>query len=105
MSPDFLTPKEAAARLRVDREVVYGLIRSRQLAAVNVSSVGSSGRRPVWRISVAALVAFESRGGVSAQPPHPASTASRRSTASPRSASRPPQRRPPSIVGPRSRRK
>lgn len=64
----FLTPAEVAATLRLGKvDGVYALIDSGQLPAVDVSRPGS--RRPLWRISPAALDAFVRRR--TAGPPAP----------------------------------
>lgn len=87
----FMESTEVSAKLRVHVQVVYELIHSQRLAAVNVSRSGKSGRRPIWRISSRALQEL-CEGGPSARPQPPAPRS--------RAAGRP----PPAIVGPRARR-
>lgn len=59
----FLTPDEVAARLRVTAEQVRCLIRTGQLAAVNV---GTGAKRPLYRITPDAFAEFLARRGQSA---------------------------------------
>jgi excisionase family DNA binding protein len=53
-----LTPEEAAETLRVSAEQVRCLIRTRQLAAINV---GTGPKRPLYRITTQAVQEFLSR--------------------------------------------
>lgn len=55
-SQEFITPDEYANRLGVSGRKVRGWIDSNQLQAVNVSD---GGKLPKWRISEAAIEAFE----------------------------------------------
>lgn len=61
-----LTPLEVAERLRVTAEQVRCLIRTSQLAAVNI---GTGPKRPLYRITPDALAEFLARRGQSAPPP------------------------------------
>ena len=62
-----LLPRELAERWRMDLDSVYTLIKSRKLAAFDVSAPGS--RRPSYRISAAEVERFEA--GRPASPPGP----------------------------------
>ena len=53
-----LTVEEIAARFAVSKAAVLGWIRAGELKAVNVSR-GPHSKRPRWRVSAAALAAFE----------------------------------------------
>lgn len=55
-----LTPGEVAERLRVTAEQVRSLIRTGQLAAVNV---GTGPKRPLYRITPDAVTEFLARRG------------------------------------------
>ncbi len=50
-----LTPEDAAKRLKVTAEQIRSLIRKRQLPAINV---GTGKKRPLYRITAAALEEF-----------------------------------------------
>jgi excisionase family DNA binding protein len=55
---ELLTPQDAAGQLMVSAEQVRCLIRSGQLAAINV---GTGSKRPLYRITTDALADFMSR--------------------------------------------
>lgn len=55
---ELLTPAEAAAKLKVTAEQVRALIRTGQLAAINV---GTGQKRPLYRITPQALADFLGR--------------------------------------------
>jgi len=63
---DYLKPSEVAGKLGVKTEVVYSLIRSKELTAINVAKPGSS--RPRYKISKEALREFERRRECPASP-------------------------------------
>ena len=65
-----LTPSEVAARLRVTAEQVRCLIRTGQLAAVNV---GAGAKRPWYRITPDAVNDFLTRRGQLAPQARPSS--------------------------------
>lgn len=64
-----LTAGEVATRLGVSRETVCGWIAAGELRALNVSR-SKAAKRPTWRITQAALDAFEASR--TAAPPAPA---------------------------------
>lgn len=57
--PKAVTPPELARRWRVNADKILGLIRDGELRAFNIASKASG--RPRWRISEAAIEAFELR--------------------------------------------
>jgi hypothetical protein len=61
-SPEYLTPPEYAARIRVKPSKVIGLIRAGLLAAIDSADPGSS--RPRYRIKPEAIEEFERRRSV-----------------------------------------
>lgn len=65
-----LTPGEVAAHLRVTAEQVRSLIRTGQLAAVNV---GTGPKRPLYRITPEAVTEFLARRGQPAPQARPSS--------------------------------
>ena len=58
--------KQVAAHLGISRETVAALIRSGQLAAINVS-LSPSSRRPRYRVTEQALEDFEAQRSVQQQ--------------------------------------
>lgn len=63
-----LTPLDVAERLRVTAEQVRCLIRTGQLAAINV---GTGPKRPLYRIAPDAVAEFLARRGQIAPPTRP----------------------------------
>lgn len=91
-APLYLSPKEAAAFLRIDVQAIYDAIAAQELEAFNLSRAGSAAKRPRWRLTPAALDSWvASRSTIARRQPPPA----------PSRAARRPSVTPPAIVGPR----
>ena len=75
-----LTVAEVAERYSVSCETVSGWIRAGELRAVNVSRSRTS-RKPRWRVSPAAIEAFEASRSAAPEQPAPKSRARRKKPA------------------------